>query len=88
MFTNIIPQWETFPNNIQTTPNYDFSGLAPLQPMHDLVYNDLGGTAGGAIDFNGGNAFPIPHMDSTHQWQFAGDFGNDSFWGFMNNYNP
>ena len=21
-------------------------------------------------------------------WQFEGDFGNDSFWGFMNNYNP
>jgi hypothetical protein len=21
-------------------------------------------------------------------WQFEGDFGNDSFWGFMNSYHP
>jgi hypothetical protein len=27
-------------------------------------------------------------MDGTNAgWQFEGDFGTDSFWGFMNNYN-
>lgn len=72
--------------------NLDFSSIAPLQPMHDLLYNDLG-TVDGGIDLGssaldeawdngaGGNG-------NVAQWQFEGDFGNDSFWGFMNNFNP
>ena len=60
--------------------------------MHDLLYNDLSTIgenslvdpqlasigAGGLYDPNAASAM----------WQFEGDFGNDSFWGFMNNYNP
>jgi hypothetical protein len=61
--------------------------------MHDLLYNDLGtldvgldtatldpglwnGEVGGGVGVGMG------------QLQFEGDFGNDSFWGFMNSYNP
>jgi hypothetical protein len=78
--------WEAFSGSMSIPPNFDFSSMAPLQPMHDLVFNDLGGTIGGGMDFSAGNTFEIPTVDS--QWQFEGDFGNDSFWGFMNNYNP
>jgi hypothetical protein len=54
--------------------------------MHDLLYNDLGtldrdpqvlDTTSGMDDIRG------PEM-----WQFEGDFGNDSFWSFMNSYVP
>jgi hypothetical protein len=74
--------------------NYDFSSIAPLQPMHDLLFNDLG-TVDGGLDFN------TAGMDAgwsgmtgagagggAAAWQFEGDFGNDSFWGFMNSYHP
>lgn len=85
--------WEAFSGNMTIPPNFDFSSMAPLQPMHDLVYNDLstigetqlvdpqlsGIGAGGIFD---------PNAASGGMWQFEGDFGNDSFWGFMNNYNP
>ena len=85
--------WEAFSGNMTMPQNFDFSSMAPLQPMHDLVYNDLstigetqlvdpqlaGIGAGGIFD---------PNATSEGMWQFEGDFGNDSFWGFMNNYNP
>lgn len=59
--------------------------------MHDLLYNDLG-TIGdpqmvdlqlaqltaGTLDGS------LP--SGTGMWQFEGDFGDDSFWGFMNSY--
>lgn len=61
--------------------------------MHDLVYNDLGGIVGGGsgVDYtsagNGtSNGLLLPGMDA--HWQFEGAFTNDSFWGFMNNYDP
>lgn len=70
--------------------------MPPLQPMHDLLYNDLGTvdsaidpslTAlgnGGGIDVGiGGNV----GWGGGGQWQFEGAFGDDSFWGFMNNMN-
>jgi len=83
---------------------FDFSSMAPLQPMHDLLFNDLGGTIEGGFDLgagglqtpgiwgpgNGtgsGNGIGNGLPDTTSQWQFEGDFGNDSFWGFMNTYN-
>ena len=79
--------WEAFSGSMSIPQNFDFSSMPPLQPMHDLVYNDLGGIVDGGIDFNAtNNGMDIPRMDG--QWQFEGDFGNDSFWGFMNNYNP
>jgi hypothetical protein len=85
--------WDAFSGNVTIPQNFDFSSMAPLQPFHDLVYNDLstiGETqlvdpqlanigAGGVYD---------PNASAGNMFQFGGDFGNDSFWGFMNNYNP
>jgi len=79
--------WDNFngPNNIPQT--FDFSAMAPLLPMHDLLYKDL----------NTFTDLPMQSMPHTNlydlntapeaAWQFEGDFGNDSFWGIMNNYN-
>ena len=74
--------------------NYDFSSIAPLQPMHDLLFNDLG-TVDGGLDFNtAGMDAGWSGMtgagagEGAAAWQFEGDFGNDSFWGFMNSYHP
>ncbi|CZR65968.1 uncharacterized protein PAC_15868 [Phialocephala subalpina] len=92
--------WEAF-SGVPIGGAFDFSGMAPLQPMHDLLYNDLGtggGGANGALDPNLVGA----GLDGVGGWgeggvggsgvgggyQFEGDFGNDSFWGFMNNYVP
>ena len=60
--------------------------------MHDLLYNDLS-TIGDPqmIDpqLTGLGSAGMGMVDTTNgSWQFEGDFGNDSFWGFMNNYNP
>lgn len=65
--------------------------------MHDLLFNDLGGTIDGGLDLNA-VSMQTPGVGSWDtagaagggggdaQWQFEGDFGNDSFWGFMNTY--
>jgi hypothetical protein len=85
--------WEAFSGNMNIPSNFDFSSMAPLQPMHDLVYNDLS-TIGETqlvdpqlANIGAGGLFD-PNAASGGMWQFEGDFGNDSFWGFMNNYNP
>lgn len=86
---NSASAWDTFsaPLPQQT---YNFGSIAPLQPMHDLLFNDLG-TVDGGIDLSTpgiewGNG--VNGNGNLAQWQFEGDFGNDSFWGFMNSYNP
>ncbi|KAL3424136.1 fungal specific transcription factor domain-containing protein [Phlyctema vagabunda] len=79
--------------------NFDIRTLAPLQPMHDLLYNDLTG-AGldpqlsnldpnlNIYDQSLGTAAGMSGTGLENNWQFEGDFGSDSFWGFMNTYNP
>lgn len=80
--TTQAPEWESFPGTVPM-PSYDFSSMAPLQPTHDLLFNDLNGFA-----TPGGTGLQGGWMGAGNgaQWQFEGDFGNDSFWGFMNNY--
>jgi len=79
--------------NMSIPPNFDFSSMAPLQPLHDLVYNDLSSIGDTQIldpQLSGIGAEGIfdPNAISSGMWQFEGEFGNDSFWGFMNSYNP
>ncbi|KAG0648747.1 Multidrug resistance regulator 1 [Hyphodiscus hymeniophilus] len=87
------PGWEAFSGNMSIPENFDFSSMAPLQPMHDLLYNDLSGIGDSQLvdpqlsGIGAGGMFD-PNVASNGMWQFEGDFGNDSFWGFMNNYNP
>lgn len=87
--------WDSFSGAMPMAPNFDFSSMPPLQPMHDLLYNDLGTVDGSsAIDPNLpvsgalSSAWNTPTTNGSEQWQFEGDFGNDSFWGFMNTYVP
>jgi hypothetical protein len=67
--------------------------------MHDLLYNDLGtldvGLDTATLDpglwsgeVGGGGGGGVGAGMGIGQLQFEGDFGNDSFWGFMNSYNP
>jgi len=91
--TEAIPTTSWEPAPYPPISSINFSNITPLQPMHDLLYNDLGtldvgldtatldpglwnGEVGGGVGVGMG------------QLQFEGDFGNDSFWGFMNSYNP
>jgi hypothetical protein len=60
--------------------------------MHDLIYRDLSTIGDPQIidpqltGYDGTDLGMIDGMNSG--WQFEGDFSNDSFWGFMNNYGP
>lgn len=77
------PSWNAYQSEVSMPQNVNLSSLQPLQPMHDLLYNDLGGTIGN-YDFSAINMMDIPLIDGN--WQFAGDFTTDSFWGVMNQY--
>jgi Fungal specific transcription factor domain len=86
--------WDAFSAplpNPHLQQNYDFSSIAPLQPIHDLLFNDLG-TVDGGLDLNtsGLDAGWSGGLNGVGNgpWQFEGDFGDDSFWGFMNSYRP
>lgn len=60
--------------------NWDFGNMAPLFPMGDVIYNDLS-----ALDNSmhwGTGAAPVAAVPA-----FEGDFGGDSFWSLMNQYN-
>jgi len=104
-------QWDSFSasnnlnpnsNNISPPPQapqgYDFTSIAPLQPMHDLLFNELSTTAAADFGHLGGGFQGMQQQDLLQQqqmsyatpeaWQFEGDFGSDSFWGFMNSWNP
>jgi hypothetical protein len=62
--------------------NFDFSGMAPLQPMHDLLYNDLVGITDDPTPGLAANAQTF--YDKGARFQFEDEFTDDSFWNFMN----
>jgi hypothetical protein len=68
------------------TPNFNLGDLAPLQPMHDLLFNDLVGTMETTAPIIAPDTNVI--YDPNTPWQFEGEFRDDSFWNFMNMYNP
>jgi hypothetical protein len=79
--------WNTIPVGFtpDMTQSFDFSGMAPLQPMHDLLYNDLVGMTDDPAPTVAANT--QTYYDSGAPWQFEGEFTDDSFWNFMNQYN-
>ena len=82
--------WEPSAQGLQIAPNLDISTITTLQPMHDLVYNELSSVANvPTLDFPlvDGRIADTTTANTSASWQFEGDFGNDSFWGFMNVYN-
>lgn len=74
-------------NNLGANNTFDFSGIAPLQPMHDLLFNDLVGVS----DDPGQQPTVAANAQTFYEqgapWQFEGEFRDDSFWNFMNQYN-
>ncbi|OLN92139.1 Multidrug resistance regulator 1 [Colletotrichum chlorophyti] len=70
-----------------TMPNsWDFTAIAPLFPMGDLIYNDLNGIPDdGSLPAWGATTPPPPAAGQT---TFEGVFGNDSVWNLLNQYDP
>lgn len=85
---------EAWPPNYQNplVPGYDGNGwdlgnMAPLQPLHDLLFNDLVGMSDASAPTVAANASTF--YDAGVPWKFEGGFETDSFWNFMNQYhNP
>jgi hypothetical protein len=90
--TEAIPNTPWEPAPYPPISSINFSNITPLQPMHDLLYNDLGtldvGLDTATLDPGLWNGEVGVGQGIGGQLQFEGDFGNDSFWGFMNSYNP
>ncbi|TAQ84110.1 hypothetical protein B7494_g7571 [Chlorociboria aeruginascens] len=87
--------WESFTGPPIVPSNFDFSSMTPLQPMHDLLFNDLSTFTSARLANTEPEILNSSVLDSNEAngdpaaaWQFEGDFGSDSFWGFMNNYTP
>lgn len=69
---------------------FDLTAFAPLQPLHDLLYNDLNtlrntGSSSHAYDVLESQPLADDRLSST-AWQFDGAFSSSSFWDFMNTY--
>jgi hypothetical protein len=88
----ISSEWEAFSGGMSVPLDFDFSSMPPLQPMHDLLYNDLGTIGDSQMVDPQSAELTAGTLDeslpSAGMWQFEGDFGDDSFWGFMNSYLP
>lgn len=71
--------------------NFDFTNVAPLFAIGDLIYNDVGIYQDGSLSCG-------PQAGTTAQANmmttqppsdvFGGAFGGDSFWNLMNQYDP
>ncbi|KAM0179457.1 hypothetical protein ACHAPC_008047 [Botrytis cinerea] len=86
---NTTGTWEFQGANNMVPHNFDLSSIAPLQPMHDLIFNDLSTNLGGTNYDLPFQNFQDPNLYAQPEpWQFEGDLGQDSFWAVMNNYNP
>ncbi|RAL59834.1 hypothetical protein DID88_000463 [Monilinia fructigena] len=48
---NSTAAWEFTGASNLVPPNFDLSSIAPLQPMHDLIFNDLSTNLGANYDF-------------------------------------
>ena len=84
---------EKLSSSVSMLPGFDFTSIAPPQAINDLLYNDLSTIDKTKVvefavaNVEGGEPFDPYATCGTDMWQFNGDFGNDSFWGFINDYN-
>lgn len=80
-------EWSGLPSGFAPdfSQHFDLSGIAPLQPLHDLLYNDLVGMTDDPNPTVAANAQTF--YDTGVPWQFEGEFTDDSFWNIMNQYN-
>ncbi|KAJ8064490.1 hypothetical protein OCU04_006823 [Sclerotinia nivalis] len=83
---------ESSSSSLSAPSKFNFSSIAPPQPINDLLYNNLStiyepkSVEWASTDKHG--LFDLDAADGTEIWQFDGDFRNDSFWVFMNDYDP
>ncbi|KAL2759876.1 hypothetical protein ACRALDRAFT_2096576 [Sodiomyces alcalophilus JCM 7366] len=71
--------------------NFDFSNMAPLFAIGDILYNDVGIYQEGSSSYQtpaGPGAQPVMTTVQTPSDIFEGAFGDDSFWSLMNQYDP
>lgn len=55
--------------------------------MEGSGYDVVGTWDAGGMGAAGGEGMGAS-VGGAQPWMFEGDFGSDSFWGFMNSYNP
>ena len=70
------------------SPADGIAGLATMYPTSDLIYNDLTAVQDGAFVSNPVADESAPMDPAVVDWQFGGDFGEDTFWQFLNQYQP
>ena len=66
---------------------FDFSSIAPLYPLGDLLYNDLNGIPEDGMRQPRTAEMPVTAFNGQ-PWQVEGVFGTDSFWSLLNQYDP
>lgn len=77
-------------NPMHTLPqDFDFNAMSPLQPTHDLIFNDLMGiNAEGQMQDMGITQQPCFDPLTGQNLQFEGVYPENSFWNYMNQWNP
>jgi hypothetical protein len=83
------PEWNAYQQQLPRgfDPNFDFSAIQPLQPMHDLLFNDLSGMQEDVAPLMPANSQAYyGNVENIPSFQFEGDFRDDSFWYIMNQY--
>ncbi|KAG7107800.1 Oleate activated transcription factor 3 like protein [Verticillium longisporum] len=78
------PPQPQVPTDWSMPANFDFANMAPLFPMNDIITHDLN-IVGGGMAWSPPSAPAHQHMVPG---MFEGDFGGDSFWSLMNQYEP
>lgn len=62
------------------------AGIAPMFPTHDLLFNDLSAVPDDMLMAPKMDGQP-PMFDTDElAWQFGGAWGDDTVWGFLNQY--
>ncbi|QSZ35448.1 hypothetical protein DSL72_008318 [Monilinia vaccinii-corymbosi] len=85
---NSAAAWEFAGAHNMMPHNFNLSSMAQLQPMHDLIFNDLSTNLDTNYDLQYPGFSENVYAQQPEPWQFEGDLGQDSFWAVMNNYNP
>lgn len=67
--------WEPYPPSMSMPQSFDYSSMAPLQPMHDLVFGDLSTIGNNNMMGTDLRGMTTQGLMDANAWQFEGDFG-------------
>ncbi|KAH8688803.1 hypothetical protein BGW36DRAFT_309392 [Talaromyces proteolyticus] len=82
------PNWispnsqKNFSNGTPLEPSFDT--VIPPRPSHDLFYDHISSTQIPFMDTPDNLSLDPLNTNITNDWNFEGDFSNDSFWSLMN----